>query len=449
MQTNMKVQITRCIVGLLLIGLCNLGRSQSYSNSLCLPVGYTFGFFNGVWNTPRQAADGLVALRDLTGTSYKSEPIQYETFYNTTGSVSGATGLEDVAEVFKQRAHEIDSSGELESRFEFFWESLSGEKTFSQRVINFYPSAGLLFEQLYTQITSKLMDAIAYLSSHPPTEANYASHNTRLSTLALQRQKLILVAHSQGNLFANHAYDFIVAKIGAGSVKVVHVAPASPTLRGDDALAFIDLVINGLRIQGATSVPPTNISVSELPASLSDASGHTLVGTYLDPSRGGRTRVKSLIDVALDALKTPVPSANSTGSVGSFTITLTWDGTGDVDLHTVEPNGAHSFYGSRAGKVGYLDVDNIVGLGPEHYYASCDAAVLQTGIYHVGINNYARATGRKATVQVSTSNGGTLGTRTLDVGPERGSSGDATPVQVMNIAVSKDPMTAKFSFSVH
>lgn len=160
-QTNMKVQITRCIVGLLLIGLCNLGRSQSYSNSLCLPVGYTFGFFNGVWNTPRQAADGLVALRDLTGTSYKSEPIQYETFYNTTGSVSGATGLEDVAEVFKQRAHEIDSSGELESRFEFFWESLSGEKTFSQRVINFYPSAGLLFEQLYTQITSKLMDAIA------------------------------------------------------------------------------------------------------------------------------------------------------------------------------------------------------------------------------------------------------------------------------------------------
>ncbi|MGV8894791.1 MAG: hypothetical protein ACOH2K_18045 [Burkholderiaceae bacterium] len=390
----------------------------------------------------------MEALHDLRGDTFQSEPIQYEAFYNTTGSVAGATVLQDIAEVFQQRAREIDASGELGNRWEFFWESMSGDRTFTQRIISLYPSAGLLFEQLYTDITSKIVAGLSYLLSNPPTEANYATHNIRLNALALQRQKLMLVAHSQGNLFVNHAYDLIVPKIGAGSVKVAHVAPASPTLRGEYVLATIDLVINGLRSQGLTSVPAINISIEELPASTSDLSGHTLVGTYLDASRGGRARVNSIINTAMQALTTPVASI-TTGNVGAFTVTLTWDGSGDVDLHTFEPNGAHSYYGDRAGIVGYLDVDNTTASGPEHYYASCDSAVLQSGTYRVGINNYYGATGRIATVQISTSNGGTILTKTLGVGAQLGSGGNANPLSVMNVIVAKNPTTGAFSFTAN
>jgi hypothetical protein len=79
----------------------------------------------------------------------------------------------------------------------------------------------------------------------------------------------------------------------------VHIAPASPTLRGDYILADIDLVINGLRAQGITSVPPANIA---LPAARADASGHTLTNTYLDAARAALARIKAMLKTALTSL---------------------------------------------------------------------------------------------------------------------------------------------------
>lgn len=428
----------------ILITLLIVGQfaSVAFAENLCIAKGYTMGFFNGVWNSPVQAADGMAALRDLKGNTFNNEPVQYESFYNHTGSTAGGTGLQDIAEVFEQRAAEIDSSGELGKRWEFFWESLSGEKTLTKKLIDLFPSAASVFSSLYTDIVSKIMAGWSYLLSNPPTEADYAIHNTRLDALAVQRQKLILVAHSQGNLFVNHAYDHIMPIIGSDSVKVAHIAPASTTLRGEYLLANIDLVINGLRAQGLSTVPDINLT---LPASISDVSGHALVGTYLDASRPGHSAVNTMITIAMQALTSPV----TTGNTGSFTITMTWNGYGDVDLHTFEPNGAHVYYASKTGVVGYLDVDNVVSDGPEHYYASCDSNILQTGVYHVGINNYARATGRIATVQVATSMNGVLATKTLSVGPVLGGSGNASPISVYDVTVTKDATTGKFLFSVN
>lgn len=44
------------------------------------------GFFNGVWNTTEQAEDGKTALESLIGPTYDGMEIQYESFYNQTGS---------------------------------------------------------------------------------------------------------------------------------------------------------------------------------------------------------------------------------------------------------------------------------------------------------------------------------------------------------------------------
>jgi hypothetical protein len=143
----------------------------------------------------------------------------------------------------------------------------------------------------------------------------------------------------------------------------------------------------------------------------------------------------------LSTLQPPITQ----GSVGFFTLTLTWNGSGDVDLHTFEPSGPHVYYKEKRGLVGYLDVDNTSGYGPEHYYASCDPAVLKTGTYRIGINNYERATGRIATVQVSSAQRGEILTRTLDVGPVMGKAGDGSPLSVLTVTVTKDPVTGVYS----
>lgn len=410
-------------------------------NALCTPKGYTLGFFNGVWNTKFEADNGRDALRNLLTESYNSENVRYETFYNYSGKNpgSGATLMQDVAEVFIQRAREIDSSGEMGNRFEYFWDNLSGDKSLTNKIRDLLPSAALILDQIGATIINKLVGAISALVSNPPTEATYSLHKTRIDALSVEGQKLIFVAHSQGNLFVNRAYDYALTKISASSIGVAHIAPASTTLRGGHLLADIDLVINGLRLTGITSVPPINLN---LPLSGADASGHMLVETYLDASRPARDQVKSLVERAMQQLQAPPTQ----GNVGAFTVTLTWDGQGDVDLHSFEPSGTQVYYGSRNGNIGHLDVDNVIANGPEHYFASCDASVLQAGTYSFGINNFSGATGRTATVQVSTSSGGVLSSKSLDVGAVRGSSGNNAPIPVVKLVVSKDAATGAFDF---
>lgn len=70
------------------------------------------------------------------------------------------------------------------------------------------------------------------------------------------------------------------------------------------------------------------------------------------------------------------------------------DGVGDVDLHTTEPDGSQVFYAHPLSRTGYLDMDNVTGYGPGHYYASCNPENLQEGTYRISLANYARAEGR-------------------------------------------------------
>ena len=94
---------------------------------------YTLGFFNGVWNTKDQADTGRDKLKLLIGDTYNNEPVKYEAFYNHTAPGYDVVGLQDVAETFIQRANEIDKSGQMGKRFEYFWEFLG-----SSEPINYY-----------------------------------------------------------------------------------------------------------------------------------------------------------------------------------------------------------------------------------------------------------------------------------------------------------------------
>jgi hypothetical protein len=307
-------KMVKCLAGMVAVCLMvwmPVKSSAQTTNAPCV-LGYTVGFFNGVWNTELDAMDGMNgiqgAVREVTGNSndtYNNEDVGYVVLYNHTGSTVGSGKWQDVAETWEQRANELDATGMLaQDVLMLDWEFLNGA---SAGTLNLMTGQSTTFSatanQFLSDFTLSATQAFGYITAAPPTQADYAAQDNQLTTLAAAGRKLLLVAHSQGNLFMNPAYDFIQPVVGSTRVKAVQIAPASPTLRGQYILSYNDLVINALRAQGGTStVQPNNIGI---PLSTNDLSGHTLVATYLDPSRNGRPVTEQLLVGALSALTAP------------------------------------------------------------------------------------------------------------------------------------------------
>jgi hypothetical protein len=95
-----------------------------------------------------------------------------------------------------------------------------------------------------------------------------------------------------------------------------------------------------------------------------------------------------------------------------FRVTLTWDGDGDVDLHTWDPNLEHSYFRNKQISSGELDADNTQSFGPENF--TC--RVLTPGRYKFGIDAYNRSSGRKVLIHVTINRGPNAG-QTFDYGP--------------------------------
>ncbi|WP_353645709.1 hypothetical protein [Mesorhizobium sp. WSM2239] len=91
---------------------------------------------------------------------------------------------------------------------------------------------------------------------------------------------------------------------------------------------------------------------------------------------------------AADSIKQRVKRAG--GNVdANLRVSLAWTNYDDLDLHVIEPNGTHIYYGNRLGK---LDVDMNAGGGssrePVENIVWNDR--LQNGRYHVSVNNFCK-----------------------------------------------------------
>lgn len=195
--------------------LCFCATTAFAQPSVCTPGGYVVGFFNGVFNTRLEADNGKSAIAAIdVGGSTHGEPVKYELFYNETGKDRvGVTRFEDVVEVFRQRAAEQDAV--LGNRWELFWETLDSDTTdgsIGATIATATPALGSLLSALGNDVLAQIVAGLTSSESHPPTIRDYSAQKTLLDAHITQKEKIILIAHSQGNLFMNVAYNYGVAK---------------------------------------------------------------------------------------------------------------------------------------------------------------------------------------------------------------------------------------------
>jgi len=241
----------------------------------------------------------------------------------------------------------------------------------------------------------------------------------------LEGNKVVLVAHSQGNFYANQAYVNL-SPDEQRSFGIVAVATPDGFIAGNGpyTTSIKDTVIDAyILLVGPAKFPNINN-----PFNGDDKSGHMFTTSYLRTDFPSRNVILGNIRSVRNALETP----ENTAGDGIITVTLTWGDEPDVDLHVFEPNGTHVFYGNKQGPSGFLDVDDVSGRGPEHYFVACDT--LEAGTYSVGLNYYSGSNPERAEVQIKAG----LFIRTYEVFLNNavGSSGNNSPILVTNISVT-------------
>lgn len=135
-------------------------------------------------------------------------------------------------------------------------------------------------------------------------ERHAATYREQIASPSCRR--VLVVPHSQGNLYTNAAYDLVFDKPPSppvGALRIVGVATPAQTVRGSGLYrtSTTDVLIDAIRlIRPGTLASNTNWGVSPLLLSPSYSGGHSLIG-YLsaDPSR---THILSDIESSLTAL---------------------------------------------------------------------------------------------------------------------------------------------------
>lgn len=295
--------------------------------------------------------------------------------------------------------------------------------------------------------SDEIADAIEYKIAIE--DADVQEHVSSYLADLNEGNRIIILAHSQGNYYANLARNLTLEKYrtqNAGlsadaSISILSIASPATVVSGGSSHVTLeeDFIINTLR---RNSFSPEN-----LPANVTnsnrhvleqeDWTGHGLKAHYLSGTESGQ-----LISTLFREVENRTSFPNSNASEGVVTVTLTWGEPTDVDLHVYEPDGTHVYYLNRTGTSGYLDQDIIAGYGPEHYFADCDG--LLSGEYRVGVNYFSGqgTTGGDVVLQV----GPLRRTYTFSIDTPLGSAGDEPPT-LATFSVSEGD-DGNFVFSV-
>jgi len=339
------------VISILLLWVALLMPTIVYSadGRFCQKGVYVY-FGNGVWNDFEQADESRWLLEKrlearILGTNLEGV-ITYGVSHNPSMGM-----LADLLETFVQNTQTDESQ---------FWRYLAA--------LDPIPDD---FKDLLIETANKVNASI--LNANPAVQEHVVKYNKVLG----EGNKVVVVAHSQGNLFANIAELGITSQYANG-FGVVSVANPDNFVAGGGPYTTIN---EDLIIWGVPGSMPANLDNFSF-INWNDLTGHTFATSYMASGHAAETKI--LNDVVNMANGLSYPDTNL--GTGAITATLTWNSMPDLDLHVFEPSGSHVYYGNLTGTSGFLDLDDVDGYGPEHYFVSCDK--VETGTYRFGVNYY-------------------------------------------------------------
>lgn len=356
----------------------------------CSPPKVTNIYFsNGVRTSFRGALQSVALIEDrfrtlLSRARAAGEVYNVGVAYNDT---YGAMGFRDFQEVFAQKLQEKtgweDVSPQDVGKMIFELENLSDPSN--------APGNGNIYDGPVLEAYDAALFETGAISQEEASNREYylrgtaQNHLQRYRTALLHGERVLVIAHSQGNLFALHAYEQLAEDESVSNhingMDILAVAtPASRTVGSQQYVTDIDdHVMNLLRVKH-NNVLPGNYFNYVLPPML-PISRHSFK-YYM---RTGSATAQAIQRIVTE-LTSSLPFPSGTLGSGAIMVTLEWDEQPDVDLHVTEPNGTMVYWRNPVGPSGYLDRDDVDGYGPEHYFVSCEA--LEIGRYDVALNYY-------------------------------------------------------------
>ncbi|MBY4707380.1 hypothetical protein K6V18_20335 [Ralstonia insidiosa] len=232
-------------------------------------------------------------LSNMIGTRFNGVPISYSNAINPTGGF-----IDDLSRVFQQKLAENPSLS---------WELLVRA------------SLGLI-EGLSPELAKFILDLIvktenestAELKKKWEAENSYidgrvTTHVTDYTRDILDNgRRVLLVAHSQGNLYANASHRLLYTnpEVTPGSFGTIGVAsPANYVAGGGEYITSdADVIINALRSIISDQVLPANVSI---PFDTAELSGHNFIKTYMHIEKPAREKIRQITISGLNKLVEP------------------------------------------------------------------------------------------------------------------------------------------------
>jgi hypothetical protein len=265
--------------------------------------GYVIGYINGLSTDPIGAQDGVDALSAIYGAQYNNQPVSYTLFYAPTDGL-----MQDVVNAFAER---VASSPGLTDRWELIWDTLDGGGgAISDLAIAENPSLNGLVSDLKTTFLNGVSSNVKNLNSNKEFQPAVDQFASVLTAYYTQQKKMLVVAHSQGNVYLNAAYDAVKPQLKTDSLRTVQVATPTATVRdpqGRYVTSTTDLVIQAVALT-LGNVELANTDGPILAALSSDSGyGHKFVDIYMNPNYKLLPAIKALADSNLQTLRSPTP----------------------------------------------------------------------------------------------------------------------------------------------
>jgi hypothetical protein len=222
-------------------GLCDEGEYYDEEAKKCKQKTTRIYYVNGVWNTYENAKDNkellIKAHRSSLEQEFKKEMFEFDVGYNYSYGT-----VKDLLEVIAQKQKELNDPEDNLSPHEL----LTLYMTVSDINIS-YPIVKTVEEYLAARISEQftLSELIGKMNAD-----------------FIDGKRLILIAHSQGNLFANQIMQIYESDPKYnGSIAMIGLASPAGAVYNRTVYwtAYDDRIINALRVKFSNTVLPANI----------------------------------------------------------------------------------------------------------------------------------------------------------------------------------------------